>query len=60
MVGAWCFLFGSLYTMLFSRLDPHGGSGERLGGLILLMAACLIGAAWTLRRRGRTACCSPR
>ena len=50
MLGAWCFLFGSLYTMLFSRLDPHGGSGERLGGLVVLMVACLVGAVWTWRR----------
>lgn len=53
MFGAWCFLFGSLYTMLFSRLDPVGGSGERLPGLIILMVACLIGALWTLRRQWR-------
>lgn len=50
MLAAWCFLFGSLYTMLFSRLDPHGGSGERLAGLVLLMAACVAGAAWTWQR----------
>ncbi len=50
MFGTWWFLFGSLYTMFFSRLDPHGGTGERLGGLLALMAACLVGAAWTWRR----------
>lgn len=51
MLGAWCFLFGSLYSMLFSRLDPHGGTGERLAGLVILMAACVLGALWTLRRQ---------
>jgi hypothetical protein len=50
MFGAWCFLFGSLYTMLFSRLDPLGGSGERLPGLLILMAACVAGAVWSYRR----------
>jgi hypothetical protein len=50
MFGAFLFLFGSLYTMFFSRLDPNGGTGERLAGLLVLMAACLVGAVWTLRR----------
>lgn len=48
--GVWCFLFGSLYTMFFSRIDPHGGNGERLAGLLILMAACATGALWTWRR----------
>ena len=51
MFGSWCFLFGSLYTMFFSRIDPHGGTGERLGGLLVLMTACVIGAVWTHRRQ---------
>jgi hypothetical protein len=51
MFGAWWFMVGSLYTMFFSRLDPHGGSGERLAGLVIFMAACVIGAAWTYRRQ---------
>lgn len=50
MFGSFWFLFGSLYTMFFSRLDPNGGTGERLAGLLVLMAACLVGAVWTLRR----------
>lgn len=50
MFGVWCFLFGSLYTMFFSRIDPHGGSGERLAGLLILMAATAAGALWTWRR----------
>lgn len=51
MIGGFCFLFGSLYTMLFSRLDPHfGAKAERLGGLLVLMAACALGAWWAARR----------
>jgi hypothetical protein len=50
MFGAFWFLFGSLYTMFFSRLDPNGGTGERLAGLLVLMAACLVGAVWTFHR----------
>ncbi len=55
MFGVCCFLFGSLYTMLFSRLDPNGGSGERLPGLIILMAACVTGAIWSYRRQRQAA-----
>lgn len=51
MIGGFWFLFGSLYTMLFSRLDPHfGAKAERIGGLLVLMAACSIGAWWAARR----------
>jgi hypothetical protein len=50
MFGGYLFLFGSLYTMLFSRLDPNGGTGERIPGLIILMAACVVGAIWAYRR----------
>jgi len=50
MFGSFWFLFGSLYTMFFARLDPNGGSGERLAGLLVLMASCLVGAAWSYRR----------
>lgn len=50
MLGAWCFELGSLYTTFFTRIDPHGGSGERLGALIVLMGASALGLVWTLRR----------
>jgi hypothetical protein len=50
MFGSFWFLFGSLYTMFFSRLDPNGGTGERMAGLLVLMAGCLVGAAWSYRR----------
>jgi hypothetical protein len=53
--GVCCFLFGSLYTMFFSRIDPHGGSGERLAGLLILMAACALGACWSYRRQRQAA-----
>lgn len=53
ILATWAFLFGSLYTMLFSRLDPNGGTGERLVGLVLLMAACVLGAVWTFKRHQR-------
>lgn len=50
MCGAWCFEFGSLYTTYFTRIDPHGGTGERLAALLILMALSAIGAIWTFRR----------
>lgn len=51
MFGTWWFMFGSLYTMFFSRLDPHCGQGERLAGLLVFMTACVIGAVWTYQRQ---------
>lgn len=50
MFGAWSFEFGSLYTTYFTRIDPHGGTGERLAGLLILMALSAIGAIGTFRR----------
>lgn len=54
MIAGFCFLLGSLYTMLFLRLDPHfGAKAERIVGIMVLMVACMVGAVWTLHRLRR-------
>ena len=48
MLIAWGFMVGNLYAMLFTRLDPNGGSRERLGALGLMLALGAGGTAATL------------
>jgi len=48
MLMAWSLMAGNLYAMLFTRLDPQGGSRERLGALTLLLLTSLVGAVSTL------------
>jgi len=57
MIGAWCFMLGNLYAMLFTRMDPNGGSRERLGALVLLLGFGLLGLiASTQRLISSTSC----
>lgn len=59
LCGAWCAAVGNSYAMLFGRLDPVWGSGQRIGLLILLLSAALLGLAlstvalrnWSIRQR---------
>ena len=39
----WAFAAGSLYSMLFVRLDPVNGSGERIVLVAVAFVAALIG-----------------
>lgn len=41
-------LAGNIYAMLFTRLDPIYGSGERIGGLMFILAYLSIGLALSL------------
>jgi hypothetical protein len=34
LIAAWAFVLGNMYAMLFNRLDPVYGSGERINLLI--------------------------
>lgn len=43
MLVAWAFMAGNLYAMLFTRMDPNGGTRERLAALAVLLSASLIG-----------------
>lgn len=47
MLIAWAFMSGNLYAMLFTRMDPNGGTRERLGALALLLVLSLTGIAAT-------------
>lgn len=46
---AYAVMFGNLYAMLFTRLDPLHGSGERIGALIVLLALVACGCLMSLR-----------
>ncbi|MBB6520259.1 hypothetical protein [Pseudoteredinibacter isoporae] len=47
MLVAWAFMAGNLYAMLFTRMDPNGGTRERLGALAVLLLCALAGGAMT-------------
>ncbi|GAA6151336.1 hypothetical protein [Pseudoteredinibacter isoporae] len=47
MLVAWTFMAGNLYAMLFTRMDPNGGTRERLGALAILLVCALAGGAMT-------------
>jgi len=36
LIAGWAFLLGNMYAMLFNRLDPVHGSGERINLLIAI------------------------
>lgn len=48
MLCAWLFMAGNLYAMLFTRMDPNGGTRERLGALTGLLLCALLGGALTI------------
>ena len=42
MIASWAFVLGNMYAMLFSRLDPIYGSGERIMLLVVInLISCL-------------------
>lgn len=47
MLLAWAFMAGNLYAMLFTRMDPNGGTRERLGALAVLLLCAIAGGAMT-------------
>lgn len=47
MLATWSMMAGNLYAMLFTRMDPNGGTRERLGALAALLISSVIGAAST-------------
>lgn len=50
LAAVWAFATGNLYAMLFTRLDPATGTGERVALLALATALAAAGLAWTLHR----------
>lgn len=49
MLISWCFMAGNLYAMLFTRLDPNGGTRERLAALSVLLIVSVVGTLLTLQ-----------
>ncbi|MFS8184415.1 hypothetical protein ACMG4P_23070 [Pseudovibrio denitrificans] len=47
MLCAWAFMTGNLYAMLFTRLDPHTGTRERIPALSVLLGATSLGLVAT-------------
>jgi len=47
-IVVYAVLVGNIYAMLFSRLDPIYGSGERIGGLIFILCYLSIGLATSI------------
>ena len=45
----WALMIGNLYAMLFGRMDPVHGSGERLEALAILLLLTIIGLLWSAR-----------
>ncbi len=48
MLITWGFMAGNLYAMLFTRMDPDGGSRLRLKQLFIIMMLSVVGTVWTL------------
>ena len=42
-LACWTFITGNIYAVLFMRLDPISGSGERIGLVSLVLVFALIG-----------------
>lgn len=52
-MAIWMFMFGNIYAMLFNRLDPISGTGERieaLTGLLVIIAVGIISATYCWRQ----------
>ena len=43
LMAIWMFMFGNIYAMLFNRLDPISGTGERVTLLIGLLVFIAVG-----------------
>lgn len=42
-LASWTFITGNIYAVLFMRLDPVTGSGERIALVSLVLGASLVG-----------------
>ena len=42
LIAGWAFVLGNMYAMLFNRLDPVFGSGERINLLIAINIVALL------------------
>ena len=49
LVIVYAYVVGNLYAMLFTRLDPIHGSGERISLLAVALGVAVIGFAFSLK-----------
>jgi len=49
LIIVYAYVVGNLYAMLFTRLDPIHGSGERISLLVAALLVAAIGFAFSLR-----------
>lgn len=49
LVIVYAYVVGNLYAMLFTRLDPIHGSGERISLLAIALGVAVIGFALSLK-----------
>ncbi len=48
LMASWAYVLGNLYSMLFNRLDPVSGTGQRvplLAALVLIALVCFVASA---------------
>ncbi len=43
LLAGWAFATGNLYAILFSRMDPTFGSGQRIGLVTIALLAAAVG-----------------
>lgn len=48
LLATWGFMAGNIYAMIFTRMDPNGGTRERLGLLSIMLGGSLVGLLATL------------
>ena len=49
LMACWSYIFGNLYSMLFNRLDPVSGTGQRIPLLAMLVVIALVALVLTAR-----------
>jgi len=54
LIVVYAYVVGNLYAMLFTRLDPVHGSGERIGLLVVALSVAAVGFAISLKSQLNT------
>jgi len=54
LIVVYAYVVGNLYAMLFTRLDPVHGSGERIGLLVAALCVAAVGFALSLKTQLNT------
>ncbi len=54
LIVVYAYVVGNLYAMLFTRLDPVHGSGERIGLLVVALSVAAVGFVLSLKTQLNT------